>query len=310
MFNIQCLESSTKNALNCSAKFIIEPLEKGHGITIGNALRRTLLSHIPGVAVVGVRISNVNHEFSTIHGLKEDVIEILLNLKQLVFKGEIKESETAVARLNYKGDGIITASHIELPQEITLVDPQQHIASCTAYSNIEMEFLISKGYGYHLSSNYLMNNLEGFINLDAVFLPLKRVNFFVETSQSISSLKNESLILELETNGSLTPTEAINIAGRKLTNLFSLIDLTQSTPNVIAKEQVKTIEQSDIKNTQIDELELSVRAHNCLKRANIHTVGELLKYSEKELLEFKNFGKKSADEVSKSLRKRFNVQLN
>jgi DNA-directed RNA polymerase subunit alpha len=308
MFSIQCLESSTKSALSCNAKFLIEPLEKGHGITIGNALRRTLLSHIPGIAIVGVRISNVNHEFSTIEGIKEDVIEVLLNLKQLVFKGDISES-SIVARLNYKGSGLITASDIERPSELTLVDPQQYIASCISYTNIEMEFLITKGYGYYLSNSNSVNNLDGFLTLDAVFLPVKKVNFFVETSQSVSSLKNESLILELETDGSITPTDAINIAGKKLANLFSLVNMAHSAPKMVVEQQISQIEQIDIKNAQIDELELSVRAHNCLKRANIHTVAELLKYSEKELLEFKNFGKKSADEVSKSLHKRFNIQL-
>jgi DNA-directed RNA polymerase subunit alpha len=219
MFSIQCLESSTKSALSCNAKFLIEPLEKGHGITIGNALRRTLLSHIPGIAIVAVRISNVNHEFSAIDGLKEDVIEVLLNLKQLVFKGDITES-SVVARLNYKGSGLITASNIELPSELTLVDSQQYIASCTALTNIEMEFLIAKGYGYSLSNNHSNDNLEGFLPLDAVFLPVKKVNFFVETSQSISSWKNESLILDVETNGSITPTDAINIAGKKISKSF------------------------------------------------------------------------------------------
>jgi len=225
MFSVQCLESSTKGALSCNAKFLIEPLEKGHGITIGNALRRTLLSHITGIAIVGVRISNVNHEFSTIDGIKEDVIEVLLNLKQLVFKGDINES-SIVARLSYKGNGLITASNIELPSELTLVDPQQYIASCITYTNIEMEFLITKGYGYHLSNNNSINNLlvnlDGFLTLDAVFLPVKKVNFFVETSQSVSSLKNESLILEVETNGSITPTDAINIAGKKISKSFQL----------------------------------------------------------------------------------------
>jgi DNA-directed RNA polymerase subunit alpha len=274
MFSIQCLESSTKSALSCNAKFLIEPLEKGHGITVGNALRRTLLSHIPGIAIVGVRISNVNHEFSTIDGIKEDVIEVLLNLKQLVFKGDINES-SIVARLNYKGNGLITASDIELPSELTLVDSQQYIASCISYTNIEMEFLITKGYGYYLSNNNSVNNLDGFLTLDAVFLPVKKVNFFVETSQSVSSLKNESLILEVETDGSITPTDAINVAGKKLANLFSLVNMAHSAPKIIVEQQVSQIEQIDIKNAQIDELELSVRAHNCVKRANIHTVAEV-----------------------------------
>jgi DNA-directed RNA polymerase subunit alpha len=172
-----------------------------------------------------------------------------------------------------------------------------------------MEFLITKGYGYYLSNNNSVNNLDGFLTLVAVFLPVKKVNFFVETSQSVSSLKNESLILEVETDGSITPTDAINVAGKKLANLFSLVNMAHSAPKMVVEQQISQIEQIDIKNAQIDELELSVRAHNCLKRANIHTVAELLKYSEKELLEFKNFGKKSADEVSKSLHKRFNIQL-
>jgi len=308
MLNIQCLASSPKSALNHHAKFLIEPLEKGQGITIGNALRRTLLSQIPGIAIVGVRISGVNHEFSTINGVKEDVIEVLLNLKQIVFKGDI--DEPIIARLNYNGSGIINANCIDLPQELSFVDPQQYIASCTSYTSIEMEFLISKGYGYFLSTDNSINDLQGFLTLDAVFLPVKRVNFFVEASQSISTLKNESLIIEVETNGSLTPTDAVNIASKKLTNLFSLISLAHSTPKLVLEERVTQIEQPDIKNIQIDELELSVRAHNCLKRANIHTIAELLEYSEKELLEFKNFGKKSADEVSKSLNERFNIQLN
>jgi DNA-directed RNA polymerase subunit alpha len=308
MLNIQCLASSPKSALNHHAKFLIEPLEKGQGITIGNALRRTLLSQIPGIAIVGVRISDVNHEFSAINGVKEDVIEVLLNLKQIVFKGDI--DEPIIARLNYNGSGIINASCIDLPQELSFVDPQQYIASCTSYTSIEMEFLISKGYGYFLSTDNSINDLQGFLTLDAVFLPVKRVNFFVEASQSISALKNESLIIEVETNGSLTPTDAINIASKKLTNLFSLISLAHSTPKLVLEERVTQIEQPDVKNIQIDELELSVRAHNCLKRANIHTIAELLEYSEKELLEFKNFGKKSADEVSKSLNERFNIQLN
>ena len=144
MLNIQCLASSPKSALNHHAKFLIEPLEKGQGITIGNALRRTLLSQIPGIAIVGVRISGVNHEFSTINGVKEDVIEVLLNLKQIVFKGDI--DEPIIARLNYNGSGIINANCIDLPQELSFVDPQQYIASCTSYTSIEMEFLISKGY--------------------------------------------------------------------------------------------------------------------------------------------------------------------
>ena len=178
MFQIQCLNSKIENSTNILGKFCIEPLKKGQGVTIGNALRRVLLSDLPGLAIVGVHINNVSHEFSTIPGLREDVIEVLLNLKQIVLKGNI--TEPTLSRLTYHGPGIVTAKDIELPSEISLIEPNQYIASVNTSKIIEMEFLIQAGEGYSLGSK---NSLaEGFLAIDAVYMPVKKVNFFIETS--------------------------------------------------------------------------------------------------------------------------------
>ena len=310
MFNLRCLESTEHSTTKSVSKFCIEPLNKGQSVTIGNALRRTLLSSIEGVAIVGVRIFGISHEFSIIPGVREDIMEILLNLKQIILKGNIQEP--VIARLNFHGPGIITAKNIQLDQDLTFIEPDQYIASVNNSSNIEMEFLIEKGVGYSLSEKKSSN--LGFLNVDAVFMPVRKVNFFIETVRNAESLEMESLILEVETNGSITPDEAINDGANILESMFSSIKISDSkTEKFLLNENLKTDKQdkqSDLNNILIEELELSVRAFNCLKRANIHTIGELLNYSPEELLDFKNFGKKSADEVLESLSKRFNLRLN
>jgi DNA-directed RNA polymerase subunit alpha len=309
MFNLKCLESTTHTTTSAVSKFCIEPLNKGQSITIGNALRRTLLSSIKGTAIVGVRIFGINHEFSIIPGVKEDVMEILLNLKQIVFKGKLQGC--MIARLNFSGPGIITAKDIQLDQELVCVEPDQYIAFVHSSQNIEMEFVIEEGAGYFLNERKSPNLLQGFLAVDAVFMPVQKVNFFVETSRSRDLFEMESLILEVQTNGSITPLEAVNNAANVLENTFGTLKSSDSNlEEPIANESLEIDAQSDIKNVLIEELELSVRSFNCLKRANINTLGELLNYSSEELLEFKNFGKKSADEVVESLSKRFNLTLN
>jgi|TARA_B100000513_G_scaffold195063_1_gene124953 DNA-directed RNA polymerase subunit alpha len=307
MFQIQCLNSKTEKATNLLAKFCIEPLKKGQGITVGNALRRVLLSDLPGIAIIGVRINNVNHEFSTIPGLKEDVIEVLLNLKQIVFKGDLTESITA--RLRYQGPGIVTAKDIELPDGITLVEPCQYIASLTERSVFEMEVLIEPGYGYLTNERFINRLPKGFLATDAIFMPVRKVNFFVETLRTSSSSIAESLILEIITDGSIQPIEAIYSASSILENIFASFqvkDETIPTPPMVL-EATETTNEYD--NIMLEELELSVRAYNCLKRANVNNLSELLKYSQDDLLEFKNFGQKSADEVCESLKNRFGIVL-
>lgn len=309
MFQVQCLQSTEKTETELYSKYYIGPFINGQSTTIGNTLRRVLLSSLQGLAIVGVRITGINHEFSTIPHVKEDVVDILLNLKQIVLKGSI--NEPALARLRIKGPGIITAGDIELPSNVNLVEPQQYIATITVESNVEMEFLIARG------QNYLKNTTvdpvlpTGFLSVDAVFMPVKKVNFFVETAQTNTSSELESLILEIWTNGSLTPAEALSASAEILENSFQLLRITNTTSTFDLNKGIYTKEESpeQLDTIFIEELELSVRAYNCLKRANIHTVSDLMQYSVNDLLEFKNFGQKSADEVGESLKKRFDMDL-
>ena len=308
MLQIQCLQSKTQEVNTLFSRFVIGPLKKGQGLTVGNALRRVLLSDLQGLAIAGVRIADVNHEFSTIPDVKEDVIDILLNLKQIVLKGNIVES--SLSRLAYHCPGIITAKDIELPGEITLVEPNQYIASVNTNKTIEMEFLLKNGEGYTMSNS--SNQVpEGFLAIDAVYMPVKKVNFFIETSSNNIATGLESLILEVYTNGSITPTEAVSAASEILQTIFGSLTLTNLPiqPKTIVEDELKQEKDNELDNIMIEELELSVRAFNCLKRANIHTLPDLLKYSKEDLLEFKNFGQKSADEVCVNLEKKFGKTL-
>ena len=308
MLHIQCLESTKIKTTELFSKFRIETLEKGQAITVGNALRRTLLSNISGVAIIGVRISDVSHEFSTIPGVKDDVIEILLNLKQLVFKGSCEEN--SVARLAFQGPGIVTAKDIQLNDGVSCVNPQQYIATVEKNVSLELEFLLLTAKGYSLSDGFLRVIPPGFLAVDAVFMPVRNVNFFVEVSKEKKSTDLESLIIEIKTDGSITPINALTDAANILQNVFSSFNPNNPVPSPLISEENSYIEKKpDVNGTLIEELELSVRAYNCLKRANIHTLGDLLNYGKDDLLKFKNFGRKSADEVCESLLKRFNVTL-
>jgi DNA-directed RNA polymerase subunit alpha len=310
MLQIQCLEYRTKEVNNIFSRFAVGPLKKGQGLTIGNALRRVLLSDLQGLAIAGVRIADVSHEFSTIQDVKEDVIDILLNLKQISLKGNI--DEPTLSRLTYHGPGIITAKDIELPTEIELIEPNQYIASVNTSKTVEMEFLIQSGEGYTLNTKNQLS--DGFLPIDAVYMPVKKVNFFIETSSDTVASNLETLILEVYTNGSINPMEALSSASELLQNIFKSLQVSdlpkQLGPivdnNILNKNQDNN---SEFDNVMIEELELSVRAYNCLKRANIHTLPDLLKYSQEDLLEFKNFGQKSADEVCLSLKTKFGKDL-
>ena len=218
MLQIQCLNSKRLELNALFSRFVIGPLKKGQGLTIGNTLRRTLLSDLQSIAIAGVRIPSVNHEFSSIDGIKEDVVDILLNFKQIALKGSFQESEL-ITRLTYQGPGIITAKSIELPEEITLVEPNQYIAMVTSDRLIEMEVLIKKGEGY--SARVISNQLpDQFLAVDTIYIPVKRVNFFIETGNSDNNQNSESLILEIYTNGSITPTDAISKAAENLLTFF------------------------------------------------------------------------------------------
>ena len=309
MFQVQCLKSTTNKATEFYSKYSIGPFLKGQSTTVGNALRRVLLSNLQGIAISGVRITGIDHEFSTIPHVKEDVVDILLNLKQIILKGNI--TEPTLARLNVKDAGIIVAGNLELPNNITLVDPRQYIASLTSKGNLEMEFLIARGQNYFTSGKLDYTIPERFLAVDAVFMPVTKVNFFVETSRSSSSFELESLILEIWTNGSISPDEALSSSAEILENTFGLLKVTNtlsaSSANIEAPVQEEKSEH--LETIFIEELELSVRAYNCLKRANVHTLSDLLQYSADDLLEFKNFGQKSVDEVCDNLKTRFDLDL-
>jgi len=309
MFQVQCLESITNKKTELYSKFYIGPFIKGQSTTIGNTLRRVLLSNLQGLAILGIRINGINHEFSTIPHVKEDVIDILLNLKQIVLKGEL--DEPILVRLSVNGPSIITAGDIKLPNNISFLDPQQYIANLGSKGNLEMELLIAQGQNY-LRSNTVDSIIpKGFLSVDAAFMPVKKVNFFVETSQTKLPSEFENLILEIWTNGSLTPKEALSYSAEILENTFKRLNLTETSSTLTFTQDILPPEKSpkQLDTILIEELELSVRAYNCLKRAKIHTVNNLLEYSAKDLLELKNFGQKSADEVCENLKKRFDLEL-
>ena len=302
-FEIDCIESRIDGPRDHYDKFILEPLDQGQGITIGNALRRVLLSDLEGTSIVSVRIAGVNHEFSTIPGIREDVLEILLNLKEVIFKSETKE--TAIGRLRVQGPAIVTANDFELPIDISLVDPKQYVATICGNNILELEFQVDKGRGYRLVEKGNDQASTDFLQVDAIFMPVKKVNYFVEDVRYKQNIIQERLILEVWTNGSITTKEAISQSSDILTNLFNPLKRINFKP----EEDPDSQEDSKINQILIEELQLSVRAYNCLKRAQIHSVADLLDYSQEDLLEIKNFGQKSAEEVIDALKKRLGINL-
>lgn len=302
-FQIECLESRIDRPRELYSKFVIAPLTRGQGITLGNALRRVLLANLEGIAITSVRIAGVSHEFSTISGVREDVLEILLNLKEIVFSGEI--SEPQIGRLRAQGPAIITAGQFELPPEIELVDPRQYIATICNNNILEMEFKIEKSAGYRLVERSSTSISVDYLQVDAVFMPIRKVNYYIKEIKLENEGFQDRLILEVYTNGSISPQNAIIQAAEVLTNLFNpLRALNLTLENDIEKE-----DNSKIGQILIEELQLSVRAYNCLKRAQINSVADLLDYSQEDLLEIKNFGQKSAEEVIDALNNKLGIEL-
>ena len=308
---IHCLGSETQEFNSLFSRFVIGPLKKGQSLTIANPLRRVLLSDLQGLAIAALFIEEVDHEFSTITDVKEDVIDIILNLKQIILKGSL--SEPTFCYLSYKGPGIITAKDIELPDGVALVEPNQYIASVDTTRVIEMRFLINSGVGYTINSTG--DQLpENFLGTDPVYMPVTKVNYFVENLDDLSTTTNlESLILEIFTNGSITPAEALSASSNILQTIFSHLQPTDFPvqEDIIVEEDLEEEEEEYdlLDNIFIDQLDLSVRASKCLERASIHTLADLLQYSRKDLLGLKNFGQKSADEVCSTLKKKTGLIL-
>lgn len=304
-FQIECVESKTQKNQGHYSKFVLEPLDRGQGTTVGNALRRVLLSNLEGAAVTAVRIAGVNHEFATIPGVREDVLEIMLNMKEIVLKSYSDAPQ--IGRLVAVGPATVTAAQFDVPSEVEVIDPHQYVATLAEGAKLEMEFRVENGTGYRAidRSKDETTSLD-FLQIDAVFMPVTKVNYSVDDIHFEDSASKDRLNLEIWTNGSLSPREALSQSAEIIANLFNpLKDLNE----LEASQSDYQDEVNPESQIPIEELQLSVRAYNCLKRAQINTVADLLDYSQEDLLEIKNFGQKSAEEVIEALQKRLGITL-
>ncbi len=283
-------------------KFIAEPFERGYGATIGNSLRRVLISSIEGTAVTAVKMNNVLHEFATIEGVVEEMSEIVLNIKQLVLKSHFKTPKSLFLQLDKKG--AITAKDIKTDETVEIINPDLHIMTVTKPTKIEMEMEVQRGRGYvPAEKNKKEDSPIGLIPVDAIFSPVKKVNCFVENTRVGQTTDFDRLVIEIWTNGGIDPKEAMLYASNILQRHLDIFVGFGKLPEDIVEEEVSKEEQDliDKLNMPISELELSVRSSNCLKEAKIKTIGDLVCRSEMEMLKYRNFGKKSLSEINKIL---------
>ena len=306
--SIKCLKSGKIESGACYGQFVINSLRPGQGITIGNQLRRVLLGDLGSVCISGVRIAGITHEFSTIPGIREDILEILLNLKGIVLKGKIEDIQ--FGRLKVQGPAVITANLIQLPSNLEIVNSNHYIASISTPNILEIEFKLEYGTGYKLATQTFLDDAENYLQLDAVFMPVQKVDFKIENVYDTVNRISERLLLDIWTNGSISPKEALESAVQVIIDLFTLLI---NNKTIIETSQLKSEPESisiePYTNIAIEELQLSVRAYNCLKKAQINTVGDLLQYSPEKLQELKNFGRKSADEVFSTLKEKLGIIL-
>lgn len=296
--NIECLEVDDTNNY---AKFVCEPLERGYGVTIGNSLRRILLSSLPGCSITSVKIDGVLHEFSTIANVVEDVPEIIVNLKNVRLKFD--ENEEKVLRIDFKGEGEVTASDIITDGTVEILNPDLHIATVSEGGSLKMEMTADRGRGYNSSEkNKKANQDISVLPIDSIYTPVKKVNYQVENTRVGQMVDYDKLLIEVWTDGSLKAHEALSLAAKVMTGHLELfIDLSEATKNtqvMIEKEESK---KEKVLEMSIEELELSVRSFNCLKRAGISTVEDLTNKSETDMMKVRNLGKKSFDEVTAKL---------
>lgn len=307
---MKCLKSERIDSGACHGQFLIHSLKPGQGITIGNQLRRVLLGDLGGIAISAVRIAGVTHEFSTIPGVREDILEILLNLKGIVLKS--KTQETQFGRLKVQGPSVITADLIKLPSELEIVNPNHYIATISTSNVFEIEFKFEYGTGYRLATQTFSDDSENYLQLDTIFMPVQKVDFKIENIYDSVNNISERLLLDIWTNGSISPTEALEVAAQIIIDLFKFLIDNQASNNMNINPLESSSESISIEpytNLAIEELQLSVRAYNCLKKAQINTVGDLLEYSPEELQELKNFGRKSAEEVFSTLKNKLGILL-
>jgi DNA-directed RNA polymerase subunit alpha len=284
-------------------RFAIGPLEPGFGHTLGNSLRRTLLSSIPGAAVTSVRFDDALHEFSTISGMTEDVTDVILNLKDLVITSVSDESLTV--RLDVQGPAEVTAGDLTLPPEVEVLNPELHIATLNDRARLALDLTVERGRGYVSADRNKRSSTIGVIPVDSIFSPVRRVTFDIEPTRVEQSTNFDRLILDIETDGSIAPREALASAGDTLRSLVSLVaDMSDAPQGLELGELAASVSGSPDLDLPIEDLDLSERPRNCLKRAQVNTVGELLEKNEDDLLAITNFGQKSLDEVIQKLDER------
>lgn len=358
-FQFECIELNQQTPTEHYGRFVFRSLGVGDGKTIGTVLRRVLLTNLPGLRIVGVKIAGVNNEFSTIPGVREDVLEILLNLKNIIFKGEKQESQ--FGKIKVQGPAIVTTSCIELTPDIKIVNPSHYIATISEKVCLEIDMKMDWGKGYTLAENRPIQDPKSYLEIDAVFMPVKNVIFNIETSFSETFGAQEQLILDLWTDGSITPSDAVSLASKTIIDWFSVIKNSESklskfetmgsekksnkknlskrdlsylywldysftymeeferlensvnlknSQAKFSKPQIMNLDlQKDVRSLSIEELNLSTRAHNALKSANINIIGEILKYSLKDLRGIKNLGQKSVQEVLESLETSYGIVI-
>ena len=294
-------------------KFVVEPLERGYGITLGNSLRRIMLSSLPGAAVSQVKIEGVLHEFSSIPGVKEDVTEIIMNIKSLAIKNSSETNEPKTAYIEFEGEGVVRASDIQADQDIEILNPDLVIATLSGgkESKLYMELTITKGRGYVSAEKNKSEDLPiGVIAIDSIYTPVERVNMSVANTRVGQVTDFDKLTLDVYTNGTLAPDEAVSLAAKVLSEHLSLfIDLSENAKTAEVRVEKEDDEKEKVLEMSIDELELSVRSYNCLKRAGINTVEELTNKTSEDMMKVRNLGRKSLEEVLAKL-KELGLQLN
>ena len=296
--NIECIETDEKRNYS---KFVCEPLERGYGMTIGNSLRRILLSSLPGSAITSVKIDGVVHEFSTIKGVVEDVPEVIVNLKDVRLR--MHENVEKTMSINFKGPGEVKAGDIVADSSIEILNPELHIATVEEGETLHMEMTFARGRGYNTADKNKTEDMAlGTLPIDSIFTPVKKVNYKVENTRVGQRVDFDKLTIEVWTDGSLKPFEALSLAAKVMTSHLELfIDLSESARNTSVMVEKEESKKEKVLEMPIEELELSVRSYNCLKRAGISTVEDLAGKSQDDMMKIKNLGKKSLDEVTNKL---------
>jgi DNA-directed RNA polymerase subunit alpha len=296
---IECIEMTEDNVYG---KFIVEPLERGYGITLGNSLRRILLSSLPGVAVTSIKIDGVLHEFSTVPGVVEDVTEIILNIKELA--ATLYCEGQKVVYIDAEGEGPVTAGDIKADSDVEILNPELHIATLNGDSRFYMELILNKGRGYvSAEKNKQAAQPIGIIPVDSIYTPVTKVNYTVENTRVGQVTDFDKLTMEVWTNGSIKPDEAISLGAKVMSEHLNLfVDLSDHAKNaeiMVEKEETK---KEKVLEMTIEELDLSVRSYNCLKRAGINTVEDLTNKTEDDMMKVRNLGRKSLEEVLQKLK--------